>query len=44
MNIDVTTKTRVKAVCVHMGVGKQEAEMALMWKFQLSAQSRGQRL
>jgi hypothetical protein len=44
MNIDVTTKTRVEAVRMHMGVGKQKAQLALVWKFQLGAQSRRQRL
>jgi hypothetical protein len=44
MNIDVTTETRVEAVSMHMGVGKQQTKLALVWKFQLGAQSRRQRL
>lgn len=44
MNINVTTKTGVEAVCMHIWVGKQSTKLALVWKFQLSAKSRGQRL
>jgi hypothetical protein len=44
MNIDVTTEARVEAVCMHVGVGKQQAELALVWKFELGAQPRRERL